>query len=149
MATKTSKKNKGTAPAASAPAAVSESRKATVHEVHAQAELLLESAAIIRAVADEVVPRFYPQPLRAHPELLLRRRGSGARPAQVDGIVNAEIAIREAARTIEEHGRALLEAVIDLAGLPAPEVVEVRQVDEVVRLEEVQNEYACGTSSPK
>lgn len=149
MSAKASAKKK-TGAAEAAAARAPEPRTATVQEVHAHAQRLLESVAIMRRVADEVLPRFYPQPLTSHPELLLlRRTGGGARPAHVDAILNAELAIREAARKAEEQGRALLEVVLDVGVLPTPEEKAPVEIDEVVRLKDLQAEYAYAASTPK
>lgn len=133
-------------PAPEATPADGAAEKVTVQDVHAQAARLLEAVAIMRAVADEIVPRFYPQPHTSHPELLLRRVGEGARSAHVDAIVNADIAIRKAADVIEQQGRALLEVVLDLGERRAPEEKGRLALDEVVHLKDVKDEFAYASS---
>lgn len=144
------KAKKKISPSTSSQSQTVPARRATVQEVYVQAERFMEAALLMRTVADEGIRRFHPEPHMTQPELLLRRPGAGPRPAQVDAIVAAHCALLDAASEMEAQGRALLDVVIELAGAAMPEVVQDLPRDEVVRLKDVQDEYAhAGGASGK
>lgn len=90
-----------------------------VQAVVAHACHLGEVAAIVRAAAAEFVIRFNGDDYRL-PELLLQRKGSGARPATVEAIMAAELALGELARDLEARARALLKLPVDVGDVVDP-----------------------------
>lgn len=103
---------------ASAASATPAGKAMTVADASTSADRYVEMAALVRAVRDEVVPKFAPMG-RNLPELLLRRGDMGVRPASVDAIVDVECELETLARRFDETAARLYGArVTPLEGQP-------------------------------
>lgn len=125
------KEKKAAAPASSG-------TTAAVQAVVEHARRFVECAAIVRAAGEAVLPTFMPQSGRTLPEVLLRRVGEGPRPATVDAVVDAELAIEGLARQFEERARALLVLPVSLGEQEPPPATEGLSFDTVVRTTDIE-----------
>ncbi len=107
---KNAKGPKGAASAASAP----------VEDVVAHALFLREAATILRSATIEYAPKFAGSEFRL-PELLLQRRGGGARPATIEAILEAVQALNGIAGDLEGRARELLGLRVEVGDLPGAE----------------------------
>lgn len=112
---------------------------AAVQDLVSEAGRYVEAAAILRAVRAGVAPRFHADGGRL-PDLLLRRQGSGPRPAQTESIVDAEIAIETLAREFDARARALLGLRVEVGDRAVPSPSESFTSDEVVEREALEAE---------
>src|SRR5690606_38256776 len=95
------------------PRPTSNGTTAAVQDLVTEAGRSVEAAAILRAVWARIVPLFHADGGRL-PALLLRRQGSGPRPALTESIVDAEIAIETVAREFDGRAQALLGLRVDV-----------------------------------
>ena len=104
---KNAKGPKGAASAASAP----------VEDIVAHALFLREAATILRSATIEYAPKFAGNEFRL-PELLLQRRGGGARPATIEAILEAVQALNGIAGDLEGRARQLLGLRVEVGDVP-------------------------------
>lgn len=97
--------------------AASTGGSAPIEDVIAHALCLREAATILRSATVEYVQKFNGDDFRL-PELLLQRRGSGARPATIEGILEAEQALNGIAVELEGRARQLLGLRVDVTDVP-------------------------------
>lgn len=121
---------------------------ASVRDLAEEAGRSLEAAAILRAVSAAVVPRFHADGGRL-PELLLRRHGTGPRPAQTESVVEAEVALENLAREFEQRARALMDLRVELGDGVAPAPSNGGASDEAVRRDELADELKSASDGPQ
>lgn len=80
---------------------------ASVAELAAEAGRHLETAAMLRSLGHVIYDRFH-NDVGKLPAFLLRRQGSGPRPAQTQAIAQTQAVIETLAREFDERARALL-----------------------------------------
>lgn len=119
---------------------------ASVQALVSEASRSVEAAAILRAVWAAIGPRFHAGGGRL-PELLLRRRGSGARPAEVESIVEAEIAIETLARELDARAQTLLALRVDVGERSVQSPSDDFMSDEVVERKTLEAELRIANSS--
>lgn len=111
-------------------------RSAALNDIYGHAGRFLEMAAIVRAVRDDIVPAFYPEPRSERPRRALQRKGAGPRPATIEAILEAEKSLEELARVFDGRARELLQLRVDLGDAPAPDEVVELAGDDVVAWED-------------
>lgn len=120
---------------------------AAVQDVVAQACHLGEVTAILRSVSTEFISRFNGDGHKL-PELLLQRRGSGPRPATVEVIIAAEMALEGLAREFDARARALLNLPVDVGEKEdLPQSVESFGFEQVVHRDHLES--ALRSAIPK
>lgn len=117
---------------------------ASVAELVAAAGRHLETAAMLRSIGELIIPRFHDDHGRL-PAYLLRRQGSGPRPAQTEAVAQTEGAIENLAREFDARARALLHLRVPIDDGETPADSENFASDEVVERDLLEAELRAAT----
>lgn len=113
---------------------------ASVAELAAEAGRHLETAAMLRSIGELIIPRFHDDHGRL-PAYLLRRQGSGPRPAQTEAVAQTEGAIESLAREFDGRAQALLGLRIRVGDRETPTPDVDFMSDEVVERDSLEGEF--------
>lgn len=119
---------------------------ASVAELAAEAGRFLEAAAMLRSLGRLIGPRFHDDHGNL-PAFLLRRRGSGPRPAQTEAVVETEAAIEIMAREFDARAHVLLGLRVLVGERGAPSPSEDCMSDEVVERDSLEAELKIAKSN--